>query len=384
MPVAIVNEPRTDSKPSTLPKHDAPLVTRIAARDRKACRGCAKPIPRGTTIARVPNYSGTGYTWTHPECIDKAAPPKLGAYAPPTAPRTVDKADAMQIAKLESTIITLSQRLADLESATPRRIEIKVGQLPDVQFEGAVHPKLDRVIRLLNLRKPVFIPGPAGSGKSYLAQQAAEVLQLPFYSVSCSIGMTESNLVGRQLPMGEQGQFQYVSTPFMTAYESGGLFLLDEIDAADSSVLLCINSAIANGKVQLAIRPEKPLATMHEQFRIIAAANTFGRGADRLYVGRNQLDESTMSRFRAGVTPIGYSRELETQLWTARGHKLEDLRVLWKWRDAIEANQLERILCTRFILDAADLLAGGFEWDEVTGAFFEGWREDEVRKVKGE
>jgi cobaltochelatase CobS len=233
------------------------------------------------------------------------------------------------------------------------------------------------------MRKPVFIPGPAGSGKSYLAQQAAEVLQLPFYSVSCSIGMTESNLVGRQLPMGEQGQFQYVSTPFMTAYENGGLFLLDEIDAADSSVLLCINSAIANGKVQLAIRPEKPLATMHENFRIIAAANTFGRGADRLYVGRNQLDESTMSRFRAGVTPIGYSRELETQLWTARGLKVEDLRRLWKWRDAIEANRLERILCTRFILDAADLLAGGFEWDEVMGAFFEGWRDDEVRKVKG-
>jgi hypothetical protein len=90
-----------------------------------------------------------------------------------------------------------------------------------------------------------------------------------------------------------------------------------------------------------------------------------------------------MSRFRAGVTPIGYSRELETQLWTARGHQLEDLRRLWKWRDAIEANRLERILCTRFILDAADLLAGGFEWDEVMGAFFEGWRDDEIRKVKG-
>ncbi len=380
MPVAIVNEPRTLSKPSSPPpRHDAPPVTRIAARDRKACRGCGKPIPKGTTIARVPNYSGTGYTWTHPECTDKAAPPKLRAFSLPTAPRIDDKAAAVQVAKLESTIATLSQRLADLESATPRRIEIKVGKLPDVKLEGAVHPKLDRVIRLLSMRKPVFIPGPAGSGKSYLAQQAAEVLQLPFYSVSCSIGMTESNLIGRQLPMGEQGQFQYVSTPFMQAYENGGLFLLDEIDAADSSVLLCINSAIANGKVQLAIRPEKPLATMHENFRIIATANTFGRGADRQYVGRSQLDESTLDRFRMGTVPMDYDSSLEAALCPD-----DTLRTrLQTYREKCRANRLERVVSTRFIAKAYKMTARfGWTYRQVDAKLFAGWRADEVAKVR--
>jgi hypothetical protein len=43
-------------------------------------------------------------------------------------------------------------------------------------------------------------------------------------------------------------------------------------------------------------------------FVCIAAANTFGTGADRQYVGRNQLDESTLDRFRIGQIELDDAR----------------------------------------------------------------------------
>jgi cobaltochelatase CobS len=39
-------------------------------------------------------------------------------------------------------------------------------------------------------------------------------------------------------------------------------------------------------------------------------ANTFGTGADRQYVGRNQLDESTLDRFRIGQIERDYDSEI--------------------------------------------------------------------------
>lgn len=52
-----------------------------------------------------------------------------------------------------------------------------------------------------------------------------------FASISCTAGMSESQLLGRALPTGDPGQFTYCGTPFPECYESGSLFLFDEIDA---------------------------------------------------------------------------------------------------------------------------------------------------------
>ena len=84
---------------------------------------------------------------------------------------------------------------------------------------------------------------------------------------------------------------------------NGGVFLFDEIDAADANVLLVVNSALANGRMSVPSRHDQPVAKKHSEFVCIAAANTFGRGADRVYVGRNELDEATLDRFRIGNAP---------------------------------------------------------------------------------
>ena len=75
--------------------------------------------------------------------------------------------------------------------------------------------------------------------------------------------------------------------------KNGGIFFLDEIDNSDPSALIVINSALANGYMAF---PHETI-DRHKDFRIIAAANTWGKGADLQYVGRNALDGATLDRF---------------------------------------------------------------------------------------
>ena len=202
------------------------------------------------------------------------------------------------IAALANEVAALRDKVAELEANKPTVIEVRQANGTAVQITGAVHEAFEEVLQLAAARKHIFLPGPAGCGKSHMAKQVADALGLPFGFISCSAGMSESQLLGRRVPNGDHGQFVYEATDFVRCYENGGVFLFDELDAADSNVLLVVNSALANGHMALPNRTENPVAKRHPDFVCIAAANTFGRGADRQYVGRNELDESTLDRFR--------------------------------------------------------------------------------------
>jgi MoxR-like ATPase len=191
--------------------------------------------------------------------------------------------------------------------------------------------------------------------------------------------MSEGQLTGRLLPVGDGGRFEYVRSEFVRCYEDGGVFLFDEIDAADSNTLLVLNSALANGQMALANRPENPVAKKHPDFVAVAAANTFGTGADRQYVGRNQLDESTLDRFRIGQVEMDYDAEVEKSLCPDDGLRMR----LQGYRDAIRANRLRRVVSTRFLRDAFVMKQAGDTDADIDAALFAGWSADEVRKVKG-
>src|SRR5208337_1523898 len=112
-------------------------------------------------------------------------------------------------------------------------------------------------------------------------------------------GVTETHLFGRVLPQAD-GSWQFCPSRFVEIYEQGGVFLLDEMDAADANVMVAINAALANGVMA---NPHGKVHVRHPKCIIIAAANTWGRGGDHLYVGRNQLDAATMDRFVLSMVP---------------------------------------------------------------------------------
>lgn len=248
---------------------------------------------------------------------------------------------------------------------------------PPKPVKGHRHPAFAKVLQLAKARKNILLPGPAGCGKTHLAEQVAEVMGLPFGMISCSGGMSEGQLTGRLLPVGEGGKFEYVTSEFVRCYENGGVFLADELDAADPNVMIVLNSALANGKLSLPNRTDNPVAIRHPDFVIIAAANTFGRGCDRLYVGRSQLDESTLDRFRIGTVPMDYDAKIEAVLCPDG-----DLRnQLLKIRKAVMDARMQRIVSTRFLRDAYEMTVEGWSRKDVLDALFSGWSSEELRKV---
>ena len=98
-------------------------------------------------------------------------------------------------------------------------------------------------------------------------------------------------------------------------------------------------SALANGYMAF---PHETI-DRHPDFRIIAAANTWGKGADLQYVGRNALDAATLDRFDNIF--FDYDRKLEECLYPSE----EVLKFMWSFRDAVLKTKIPHVVSTRGI-----------------------------------
>lgn len=182
-------------------------------------------------------------------------------------------------------------------------IERKVVTVVDgkkFEGDGAVHEKFEQIVKFVANNEPVFLTGPAGSGKNVLCQQVAKALGLNFYFSNAVT--QEYKITGFTDAMGIFHESQ-----FYKAFKNGGLFMLDEMDASIPEVLVILNAAIANRYFDF----PAPIGYVeaHPDFRVIAAGNTFGLGANYEYVGRNQLDMASLDRF--AVVKVSYDRNIE-------------------------------------------------------------------------
>lgn len=169
-----------------------------------------------------------------------------------------------------------------------RPIYVDVAGFQGKKIEGVQHRDFETLLKIVIAGQPVVLVGPAGTGKSHAAEAVATALDMEFYAMSVGAQTSKSDLIGYM-----DANKNYQSTAFRKAYEEGGLFLLDEIDAGNSNVLIQLNAALANGYMSF---PDQ-MIRRNEKFRFVASANTFGTGANRQYVGRNQLDAATLDRF---------------------------------------------------------------------------------------
>lgn len=179
-------------------------------------------------------------------------------------------------------------------------IEVKQQNGLPNKVVGVCHKLTQQIAEVANLGIHQMLVGPAGGGKTTCCEKVAEILNLEFFPMSVGPQTTKSDLLGFIDAAGN-----YHTTPLREAFEKGGLLLLDEVDAANAGVLTIINSLLANGYCSF---PDGVIKR-NENFRCICACNTYGRGADRQYVGRNQLDAATLDRF--AVVDFDYDEELE-------------------------------------------------------------------------
>jgi MoxR-like ATPase len=232
----------------------------------------------------------------------------------------------------------------------PTDVRVTIADKPPVVL-GRAHKALPLVLNMVASGASLFLVGPAGSGKTTLAENVATALGRKFYMAARVT--SEFKLVGFVDANGRT-----VRTQFRDAYEHGGVFLFDEIDASDPDALTAFNAALANGYGDF---PDG-MVKRHADFIAIAAGNTFGRGADRQYVGRNQLDAATLDRFQ--VVEIDYDEALEHDLAGNR----EWSSYVQKVRAAIEREKVRHIVSPRASIRGAAMLAQGIERKQVEEA----------------
>ena len=281
---------------------------------------------------------------------------------------------AHEQAKLQSEQVVkdwLDERVAQYREVVVRSVA------GTAKVTGKTHKAFSKVLQLAGARKNICLVGPAGCGKTHMAAQVAEGLKLPFAAQSMSAGVSESAFVGTLLPTGKGGEYVHLPTPFLDMYENGGVFLWDEMDNADANLLVFLNMALGNKSFFLPIRKGAVEVKKHKDFVAIAAMNTFGHGGDMKYVGRSQLDAATLDRFRIGMVMMDYDDELEESL-------VKPSVLSWgrEVRRALVSSGIERIMSTRALLDASDMLSVGWDLQQVKEAYFTDWTRDERSLVR--
>ena len=196
------------------------------------------------------------------------------------------------------------------------------------------HIKYNQIMTCIEVGIPVYLAGPAGSGKNYTVEKIAEELGWNFY-FSNSI-QQEYKLTGFIDAGGK-----YHETEFYKACmdEEECIFFLDEIDASIPDVLVLLNAAIANGYFEFPNR-----RVDFDNVHFVAAGNTLGNGADERYTGRMVLDSAALDRF--AIIPFDYDRDIELGL----ANKNEELvNFIHDVRDFVDKRGLRHTVSYRCI-----------------------------------
>jgi cobaltochelatase CobS len=257
----------------------------------------------------------------------------------------------MAMAPIVSEISQRVQSLTEkLSTSTPLSVNFK-DKLVDIDIR---HMRLETLLQVMSTKQPALIVGPAGTGKTHAAWQASQAFDLPFYSISVGAQTSKTDLVGYLSPMG-----RYMTTAFRDAYENGGVFLMDEMDAGNPNVLIIVNQALA---ASMAPFPDG-MVKKHDDFIFIATANTFGLGANRQYVGRNQLDAATLDRFVTIEWPV--DEKLEAMLVHGYEHGERWHKVVIKVRRHVDETGIRAVVSPRMTVRGAMLLELGIDIREV-------------------
>lgn len=213
-----------------------------------------------------------------------------------------------------------------------RTITYEVPECHSTLEDSVTHERFETVLKWVLANEPVMLVGPAGTGKNVICKQVSEAMGLDFYFSGAVTqehkftGFIDANGV-------------YHETQFYKAFKNGGLFFLDEIDGSIPEVLILLNGAIANGYFDF---PTGKVYA-HEDFRVIAAGNTYGTGASYEYSGRLQLDGASLDRFT--TVYVGYSQNIENALT----HDIELLAFIRAFRHACTTNGINHIVSYRSI-----------------------------------
>ncbi|KAI9307575.1 P-loop containing nucleoside triphosphate hydrolase protein [Cunninghamella echinulata] len=150
-----------------------------------------------------------------------------------------------------------------------------------------------RVIRSMQLKKPILLEGSPGVGKTSLISALAAASGHNLVRINLSEQTDLMDLFGSDLPVegGNSGEFAWRDAPFLQAMKAGDWVLLDELNLASQSVLEGLNSCLDHRGAVYIPELDREFFCAHG-FRVFGAQNPLQQGG-----GRKGLPKSFVNRF---------------------------------------------------------------------------------------
>jgi midasin len=228
---------------------------------------------------------------------------------------------------------------------------------------------LVRLLRALQLKKPLLLEGSPGVGKTSLVAALAEATGHELVRINLSEQTDVSDLFGADLPVeGSEtgGRFEWRDGPLLRALKEGQWIVLDELNLASQSVLEGLN-AVLDHRGELYI-PElgRSFRVQPQMTKLFACQNPLKQGGARKGLPRSFLNRFTqvyvdplskddLQFIAHSVYPqidtavimkmVDFNEQLVKEVnlsgqWGLRGGPWEfNLRDIFRWCEAVQSSQ---------------------------------------------